>query len=234
MTRQPALTIATVRSDFTEKFGIPRQSGLVSSTTSRIVFEPEFRSPDFVRGIDGFSHLWLIWEFSANVAAGWSATVRPPRLGGDERVGVFASRAPFRPNAMGLSSVELLGVELDSHEGPVLTIGGADLLDGTPILDIKPYVPTDARTHIRAGYLDSRPRNPLAVEFDSAAAERIPEAQRQTLVEILSHDPRPAYQADPGRVYGMTYAGHDVKFTVEGETLTVTEIRDLPAPDSSV
>ncbi|MDO5494120.1 MAG: tRNA (N6-threonylcarbamoyladenosine(37)-N6)-methyltransferase TrmO [bacterium] len=216
--------IAHIRSDFPEKFGIPRASGLVPELRARIVFTPEFRRPEAVRGIEGFSHLWLIWLFSGNAEAGWSPTVRPPRLGGNERMGVFATRAPFRPNPIGLSAVELLGVDL-GPEGPVLTIGGADLMDGTPILDIKPYVPIDSIPHARGGFITGNPRDPLEVDLPPELASLLPEHARAALPGILAADPRPAYQVEPGRTYSMSYAGCEVDFRVDGTSLTVTGIR---------
>ena len=199
--------IAHIRSDFQTKFGIPRQSGLVPELRARIVFEPEFRIPEAVRGLEGFSYIWLIWQFSQSVREGWSPTVRPPRLGGNERRGVFATRSPFRPNPLGLSSVRLEKVELDRELGPVLYVSGADLLDGTPIYDIKPYAPyADAHPEALGGFTDQ------------------PEEKRPALLGVLAEDPRPAYQADPERVYGMAFARLEVKFTVSGDTLTVLAV----------
>ncbi len=216
--------VARMRSQFPEKFGIPRQSGLVEGLSGEIVFEPEFRDPQALRGLEGFSHLWLIWGFSANRREGWSATVRPPRLGGNQRMGVFATRSPFRPNPLGLSCVKLEGMALRSPEGPVLTVSGADLMDGTPIYDIKPYVPyADCRPEAAEGFAP-RPEGTLRVEFPPELLERVPPEDRQALEGVLSWDPRPHYQSDPRRLYGLAFAGLEVKFTVEGETLTVREV----------
>ena len=220
--------IARIRSDFPTKFGVPRQSGLVDSLRATVVFEPEYRNPDTLRGIEGFSHLWLIWQFHRAVREGWSPTVRPPRLGGNKRMGVFATRSPFRPNAIGLSSVRLEGVELRTPEGPVLHVAGADLMDGTPILDIKPYLPYgDCRPEATGGFTDDRARVLLEVEIPPQWLDLVPEDRRAALVGVLANDPRPSYQHDPARVYGMAFAGLDVRFTVDGNTLTVAEIRPL-------
>ena len=217
--------VARIRSDFPEKFGIPRQSGLVRTLTARVVFEPEFRDPAALRGIEGFSHLWLIWEFSQSAGRGWSPTVRPPRLGGNQRLGVFATRAPFRPNPLGLSCVELLGLERDRELGMVLVVAGADLMDGTPIYDIKPYVPyADAHPEASGGFADRIERRRLTVDFPPHLLEPVPEDKREGLTGVLAQDPRPAYQADPERVYGMAFAGLEVRFTVEGERLTVQDV----------
>ncbi|HZK05237.1 MAG TPA: tRNA (N6-threonylcarbamoyladenosine(37)-N6)-methyltransferase TrmO [Actinomycetaceae bacterium] len=216
--------VARIRSDFPAKFGIPRQSGLVPELTAHVVFEPEFRSPDLVRGIEGFSHLWLLWVFSEHIEEGWSPTVRPPRLGGNGRVGLFATRTPFRPNPIGLSAVELLKVE--SHpEGTILTVGGADLMDGTPIIDIKPYVPTDAIRGFRSGFVDSSPREPIAVEVPPELEARVPPQHRMALRGILAQDPHPAYQHDPARVYSMTFADFEVDFQVNDRRVRVVNIR---------
>ena len=220
--------IARIRSDFPTKFGVPRQSGLVDSLRATVVFEPEYRNPDALRGIEGFSHLWLIWQFHRAVREGWSPTVRPPRLGGNERMGVFATRSPFRPNAIGLSSVRLEGVELRTPQGPVLHVAGADLMDGTPILDIKPYLPYgDCRPEATGGFTDDRARVLLEVEIPPQWLALVPEDRREALAGVLSNDPRPSYQHDPARIYGMAFAGLDVRFTVDGNTLTVAEIRPL-------
>ena len=217
--------IARIRSDFTEKFGIPRQSGLVEALEARIVFEPEYRTPDAVRGMEGFSHIWLIWQFSRAVRANWSPTVRPPRLGGNERMGVFATRSPFRPNAIGLSCVKLERIEYSAELGPLLHVQGADLLDGTPIYDIKPYIPyADCHPDASAGFTAQTRMHHLNVECDPALWARVPEAEQEGLRGVLAHDPRPSYQHDPARVYGMEFAGLEVHFTVDGETLTVTDI----------
>ena len=214
--------IARIHSDFTTKFGIPRQSGLVPQLRAKIIFEPEFRIPEAVRGLEGFSHIWLIWQFSQAVREKWSPTVRPPRLGGNERLGVFATRSPYRPNALGLSSVGLEGVELDPELGPVLYVSGADLMDGTPIYDIKPYAPyADAHPEARGGFTDQVPRRRLTVDCPPELLDKVPEGKRAALLGVLAEDPRPAYQNDPERVYAMAFAGLDVKFRVSGGTLTV-------------
>ncbi|MDD5864544.1 MAG: tRNA (N6-threonylcarbamoyladenosine(37)-N6)-methyltransferase TrmO [Firmicutes bacterium] len=220
--------IARMRSDFPSKFGIPRQSGLVKELRSTIVFEPEFRNPDALRGIEGFSHLWLIWQFSEALRQGWSPTVRPPRLGGNTRMGVFATRSPFRPNNLGLSSVRLLGVETTKEYGTVLHVGGADLMDGTPIFDIKPYIPYgDSHPDAVGGFTDTAGEFILKVEFPDALLSHLPEEKRAAAIGVLSHDPRPSYQRTPGRVYGLTFAGFDIRFTVDGDTLTVTEVQRI-------
>lgn len=220
--------IARMRSDFATKFGIPRQSGLVEALRSTIVFEPEFRNPDALRGIEGFSHLWIIWQFSQAVRQGWSPTVRPPRLGGNTRMGVFATRSPFRPNNLGLSSVRLLGVETTIEFGTVLHVGGADLMDGTPIFDIKPYIPYgDCHPDAVGGFTDTAGEFLLKVVFPDELLSRLPEEKRAAAIGVLSHDPRPSYQRTPGRVYGLTFAGFDIRFTVDGDTLTVAEVRHV-------
>ena len=218
--------VARIRTDFATKFGIPRQSGLVPELRGEIVFEPEFRSADAVRGLEGFSRIWLLWHFSAAVRDGeaFSPTVRPPRLGGNVRVGVFATRSPFRPNRIGLSCVELERVETEGPEGPVLYVRGADLMDGTPILDIKPYVPyADAFPDASPGFT-SVPDRLLRCEIPPELLRRMPEDKRDALRAVLERDPRPSYQDDPERVYGFGFAGREVKFRVEGGVLTVTEI----------
>ena len=216
--------IARIHSDFPSKFGIPRQSGLVEALRARVVFEPEFRSEDALRGIEGFSHLWLIWQFSAAVRKTWSPTVRPPRLGGNTRMGVFATRSPFRPNALGLSCVGLEAVE-HTAEGPVLVVTGADLMDGTPIYDIKPYVPyADCHTEATGGFTADADEYLLAVDFPAPLLARVPVEKRQALVEVLRHDPRPSYQSDPERLYGFSFGGVEVRFTVAEKTLTVREV----------
>ncbi len=215
--------VAHMRSEFPEKFGIPRQSGLVEDLRGRVVFAPPYRNPDALRGIEGFTHLWLIWGFHRAERQGWSPTVRPPRLGGNTRMGVFATRSPFRPNGLGLSCVRLVGVELDTPEGPVLTVAGADLADGTPIYDIKPYIPyADCRPEAAEGF--APPPEPLAVDFPPNLLDRVPPERRAALAGVLAQDPRPHYQTDPDRVYGMSFAGLEVKFTVDGGTLTVREV----------
>lgn len=217
--------IAHIKSDFSEKFGIPRQSGLTKNL-SRIIFEEEFRNPDALRGIDGYSHLWLIWKFSESVREGWSPTVRPPRLGGNTRVGVFATRSPFRPNPLGLSSVELVGVEKTS-DGTTLLVRGADLLDGTPIYDIKPYLAfTDSHEDAVGGFSDSRLSYSLNVVFPDELKKHFSESELEILKELLAQDPRPAYIDDKGRIYGLAFAKKQVKFTVVNDTLTVISIEE--------
>ena len=217
--------IARMRSDFASKFGIPRQSGLVEELRSTIVFEPEYRNPDALRGIEEFSHLWLIWQFSEAVRQDWSPTVRPPRLGGNTRMGVFATRSPFRPNNLGLSSVRLLGVEQTKDFGMVLHVGGADLMDGTPIFDIKPYIPYgDCHMDATGGFTDRAGEFLLDVDFPRELLEKLPPDKREAAKAVLSHDPRPSYQRNEDRIYGMTFAGQDIRFTVREDTLTVTEV----------
>lgn len=225
--------IAYIRSDFQEKFGIPRQSGLVEALRAEVVFAPEYRVPEAVRGLEDFSHIWLIWEFSQARREGWSPTVRPPRLGGNRRLGVFATRAPFRPNALGLSAVRLEAVEPDTPRGPVLHVSGADLLDGTPIYDVKPYIPyADAIPEASGGFTDRVDRLLLAVDCPPDLLERVPPEKREALLAVLAQDPRPQYQDDPARVYGMSFAGLEVRFRVEGERLAVTEILQSRPPYS--
>ena len=220
--------IARMKSDFPTKFGIPRQSGLVEDLRSTIIFEPEFRNPDALRGIEGYSHLWLIWQFSEAVRGQWSPTVRPPRLGGNTRMGVFATRSPFRPNSLGLSSVRLLGVEKTEEFGTVLHVGGADLMDGTPIFDIKPYIPYgDCHTDATGGFTDTAGDFLLQVDFPSELLGKLPEGKRDAAMGVLSHDPRPSYQRKPGRVYGLTFAGFDIRFTVDADVLTVQSVEQI-------
>ena len=220
--------IARMKSDFPTKFGIPRQAGLVQELRSTIVFEPEYRDPEALRGIEDFSHLWLIWQFSAAVRPGWSPTVRPPRLGGNERMGVFATRSPFRPNYMGLSCVKLLGVEHTRDCGTVLHVGGADLMDGTPIFDIKPYIPySDCRPEATGGFTDRTGDFILKVDFPDSLLSKVTPEKREPLVGVLSHDPRPSYQNDPDRVYGLSFGGFDVKFRVKEDVLTVLDVIPL-------
>lgn len=220
--------IARMRSDFPTKFGIPRQSGLVESLHSTIIFEPEFRNSNALRGIEGYSHLWLIWQFSQAVQPNWSPTVRPPRLGGNVRMGVFATRSPFRPNSMGLSSVKLLGVEESKNYGTVIHVAGADLMDGTPIFDIKPYIPyCDCHPDASGGFTDHAGDFLLNVEFPQHLLEQLPKAKQAAAIGILTHDPRPSYQQDPDRVYGISFAGYDIRFIVQENTLYVKEIIKL-------
>ena len=217
--------IATMRSDFPTKFGLPRQSGLVNELESTIVFEPEFRNSDALRGIEGYSHLWIIWQFSQAVRQDWSPTVRPPRLGGNTRMGVFATRSPFRPNNLGLSCVKLIGIEHTEHEGTILRVAGADLMDGTPIFDIKPYIPySDSFPDALGGFTDSAEDFLLEVVFPDQLLQQLPEGKRQAAIGVLSHDPRPSYQRKPDRIYGLNFAGFDIRFTVENKTLTVREV----------
>ena len=217
--------IARIKSDFPTKFGIPRQSGLVDALRATVIFEPEFRNPDALRGIEDFSHLWLIWQFSEAVRTGWSPTVRPPRLGGNTRMGVFATRSPFRPNNLGLSSVRLLGVEQTASYGTVLHIGGADLMDGTPIFDIKPYIPYgDSHPEATGGFTDTAGDFLLEVDFPDALLRILPEEKRAAAMGVLEHDPRPSYQKDPARVYGLSFAGYNLRFRVEEKKLTVLSV----------
>lgn len=220
--------IARIESDFHTKFGIPRQAGLVEELTAKIVFEPEFRQEEALRGIEEYSHLWLIWQFSANADAPWSPTVRPPRLGGNTRVGVFATRSPFRPNSLGLSCVRLQRVEKDAARGLVLVVSGADLMNGTPIFDIKPYVPYSDCFPEAACAFATRPEATLQVTFEGETAALVPPDKLEALKGVLAYDPRPHYQNDPERVYGMEFAGMDVRFTVAEKMLTVREIVRLP------
>ena len=217
--------IAHIESDFPEKFGIPRQAGIVEELRARVVFETPYRDSEALRGIEGFSHLWLIWQFSECVRESWSPTVRPPRLGGNARMGVFATRSPFRPNALGLSCVRLLGVVRDADKGCVLEIAGADLMDGTPIFDVKPYVPyADCRPEASGGFAPDSGRT-LELDFPPEEEAKVPEDKRAALRGVLANDPRPRYQDDPGRVYSMSFAGMTVRFRVEGGVLRVTETK---------
>ena len=214
--------IAHIENDFSTKFGIPRQSGLVNSLRSRIVFAPEYRNPDAFRGLEDFSHVWLIWEFSQAVRQKWSPTVRPPRLGGNTRMGVFATRSPFRPNPIGLSSVQLEEVVLHGADAPYLVVSGADLMNGTPIYDIKPYLPhIDSHPDARGGFAVPAAEHRLKVVFPEQWLEKVPEQLRDGLTEVLAQDPRPSYQHDPERIYGFGFARLEVKFTVDGDVLTV-------------
>ncbi len=218
-------TIAHIHTDFPTKFGIPRQSGIVGSLQGHIVFEPEYRNAEAVRGLEEFSHIWLLWEFSEAVRDGWSPTVRPPRLGGNARKGVFATRSPFRPNPIGLSSVKLERVELDPQLGPILYVSGADLMDGTPIYDIKPYIAyTDSHPDAISGFANIPAEYLLEVVFPEDLLQQVPEHQRESLIEVLAHDPRPQYHDDPERVYGMAFGGMEVKFKVDGRALSVVSV----------
>ncbi len=224
-TNPPMKIIARIHTDFATKFGVPRQAGLVDELRATIVFEPEYRNPDALRGIEGFSHIWLIWQFSRAVRETWSPTVRPPRLGGNTRMGVFATRSPFRPNAIGLSSVRLVGVWQEPGLGTVLEVSGADLMDGTPIYDIKPYLAyTDSHPEATGGFTDPHGWRKLTVEFPRPLLGRIPHQQQRALIGVLEQDPRPSYQKDGGRVYGLTFAGWNVRFTVNQGVLTVVEV----------
>ena len=220
--------IAHIRSDFPTKFGIPRQSGLVQELQSTIVFEPEFRNPDALRGLDGFSHIWLIWQFSEAIREEWSPTVRPPRLGGNTRLGVFATRSPFRPNAIGLSCVRFCGLENTKEHGTVIHVSGADLMNGTPILDIKPYIPyADMQPDAVGGFTDTALDFLLEVDFPEPLLALLPKEKRQAAYNVLTHDPRPSYQKDPERIYGLPFAGFDIRFRVSGGILHVLEVNLL-------
>jgi tRNA-Thr(GGU) m(6)t(6)A37 methyltransferase TsaA len=218
--------IAYIENDFTEKFGIPRQSGLADAE-SKIIFLPKYRNPDALRGIEGFSHLWILWQFSQAIRKDWSPTVRPPRLGGNTRMGVFATRSPFRPNSIGLSSVRLLRKESSSEDGTYLVISGADLMNGTPIYDIKPYLAyTDSHPEALGGFAEDAPCDRLKVVFQGDLERQITEKKKAELIQILSQDPRPRYQHSPDRVYAMAYGRKDVLFTISDGVVTVTEIRN--------
>lgn len=222
--------IAHIRSDFAEKFGVPRQSGLVESLEADILFEPAYRDPDALRGLEGFSHLWLIWVFDRAVRERWSPTVRPPRLGGNVRMGVFATRSPFRPNPIALSCVKLAAIR-QTDDGPVLRVTGADLVDGTPILDIKPYIPyADSHPDALGGFAAVPAGETLTVDIPPTLLEQVPPDRREALRGVLAQDPRPHYQKDPTRVYGFPFAGLEVRFTVDGTQLTVREIRPVRQP----
>ena len=218
--------IAHIHCDFKVKFGIPRQSGLIDSVRARIVFLPEYRNPDALRGLEGYSHLWLLWQFSEAVRSEWSPTVRPPRLGGNKRMGVFASRSPFRPNPIGLSSVKIVSIELNTNKGPIIEVAGADLLDGTPIYDIKPYLAyTDSHPEAASGFALTSDAPKLEVEISDELLNKIPSELRQSAIDILAEDPRPGYQDDPSRVYTMQYSTFEICFKVKENRLTVTEIK---------
>lgn len=220
--------VARIRNDFPSKFGLPRQSGMICTLESTIEFEPAFRNPDMLRGLDGISHLWLIWGFSKNMHASWSPTVRPPRLGGNTRMGVFATRSPFRPNPLGLSCVELKSINLATPSAPTLTVIGADLMDGTPIYDIKPYLPyADSIPFAEGGFAHDAPDTVLSLEFPALWLSMIPPEKQATLMAVLTGDPRPAYQDDPERVYGFSYGGFDIRFQVNGSRLIVVEVVKL-------
>lgn len=221
----PMKIVARIHTDFPSKFGIPRQSGLVEELQGTVVFEPEYRNPDALRGLEDFSHLWLLWHFSEARRAKWSPTVRPPRLGGNTRMGVFATRSPFRPNAIGLSCVALKAIRKTAEHGTVLIVAGADLMDGTPIFDIKPYIAyADCRPNASGGFTEQAGEFLLEVEVPTELLSRVPEEKRAALLTILSHDPRPSYQDSPERVYGMAFGGLDVRFQVKNGMLRVVEI----------
>lgn len=221
-------TIAHIQSGFPEKFGIPRQSGLVESLKATLIFEPAYRNPDALRGLEDYSHIWLIWGFSESIREQWSPTVRPPRLGGNQRMGVFATRSPYRPNPVGLSCVRLDGISISSEYGPMLHIAGADLLDGTPVFDIKPYLPyADSHPEAEGGFGSRHSGYSLKVDCPPACRELIPEQYRAALLEILAQDPRPSYQDDPLRIYGMKYAGMNVRFYVENDVLHICAVERL-------
>jgi len=217
--------IAHIRTDLVTKFGIPRQSGLVNALKGVIVLEPEYRSPDALRGLEEFSHIWIIWKFSESIRDTWSPTVRPPRLGGNKKVGVFATRSPFRPNGIGLSSVKLDGIELHKDMGPILHVSGIDLLDNTPIYDIKPYLPyTDNHPEAVGGFAESVKEHKLEVKFPYELLSQIPKEKREAILGVLEQDPRPSYQNDPNRIYGLEFAGFDIRFTVQDTVLSVCMI----------
>lgn len=217
--------IARIQTDFPSKFGVPRQSGIIAALQGRIVFEPEYRNIEAVRGLEDFSHIWLLWQFSGDVRDTWSPTVRPPRLGGNVRKGVFATRSPFRPNPIGLSSVKLEQIEINPKLGPILHVSGADLMDGTPIYDIKPYIAyTDSHPEAVSGFASTPAEYLLEVDFPKELLNKVPVNQRESLIKVLAHDPRPQYQNAPERVYGLAFGGMEVKFRVEEKRLTVLEI----------
>lgn len=217
--------IAHIHTDFPDKFGIPRQSGLVESLQGTIIFEPEYRNPEILRRLEEFSHIWLLWKFSKSNREHWSATVKPPRLGGKKRVGVFATRSPFRPNDIGLSCVKLEKIELDEKVGPIILVSGVDLLDMTPIYDIKPYIPfTDCKPEASEGYTRETKMHELEVIFPQNLLERYPPEKREAVIGILAQDPRPTYVQDPNRIYGVAFAGFDIKFQVDKNRLTVCDV----------
>ncbi len=222
----PMRIIAHIRNHFPEKFGIPRQSGLVDSVHATIVFEPEYRNPDAFRGLEGYSHIWLLWQFSEAIREEWAPTVRPPRLGGNKRMGVFATRSPFRPNPIGLSSVRIIKIDLHTPEGPVIHVAGADLLDGTPIYDVKPYLPyTDSHPDARGGFGFTPGEGTVNVNISEELLQKIPAALRESALDLLREDPRPGYQHDPDRIYHMMYADFEIHFTVSEKELTVIDIQ---------
>lgn len=224
-TQPPLKVIARIQSDFPTKFGIPRQSGLIDALKSTIVFEPAYRNVDALRGLEGYSHIWLIWQFSETVKENWCPTVRPPRLGGNKKMGVFASRSPFRPNAIGISSVKLDKIQLEGPQGPLLFVSGADLMHGTPIYDIKPYLPyVDCHPDATGGFALQSKEGALTVDFPQQLRQLMPQENLEPLLEVLAQDPRPSYQNTPDRVYGFEFAGFEVRFTVEDNLLTVKEL----------
>lgn len=228
-------TIARIHTNFPAKFGVPRQSGVISSLKGTVVFEPAYRNPDAVRGLEEFSHLWLLWEFSEAKREAWSPTVRPPRLGGNVRKGVFATRSPFRPNPIGLSSVKLDRVEMDPELGPVLHVSGIDMMDGTPIYDIKPYIVyTDSHPEAVSGFATQPADYLLEVDFPDELLQQVPEDLRESLIEVLAHDPRPQYHDDPEKVYGMAFGGMEVKFKVRDLRLTVLAVHEKDKPKKSL
>lgn len=220
--------IARIHTGFPTKFGVPRQSGLVEALKGKIIFEPEYRNVDALRGLEDFSHLWLIWQFSEAVRDNWSPTVRPPRLGGNTRIGVFATRSPFRPNAMGLSCVKLESIDLHTPQGPVINVSGIDMMDNTPIFDIKPYIPyADCKTEAQGGFVERLEDKELQVDFPEKMLSQIPKEHREAIIGALAEDPRPSYQKDPERIYGLNYAGFDVRFTVRDRLLSVCQVIKL-------
>ena len=220
--------IGHIHTDFPSKFGIPRQSGLVETLKATITFEPEFRNPEAFRGLEEFSHIWLLWKFSKSEKSNWSATVKPPRLGGKKRMGVFATRSPYRPNDIGLSSVKLENIVFDEKLGPILYVAGADLMDGTPIYDIKPYIAyTDSHPDATEGFAGAVKEKELVVEFPEELLKQYPEEKQEAIIGVLKQDPRPAYDTDETRVYGVEFAGFDVRFVVKENYLTVKELVKL-------
>ena len=220
--------IAHIKSDFSSKFGIPRQSGLVDELEAKIIFEPQYRIPEAFRGLEGYSHIWILWQFSECADKEWSPTVRPPRLGGNRRMGVFASRSPFRPNSIGLSCVKLISIDETEDNGVVLSVSGADLLDGTPIIDIKPYLPyVDSHPEASGGFALQEKEGSLEIDFPSELLAIIPKDKQEALTAVLKQDPRPQYQSDPERIYGLEFAGYDVRFKISDNLLTVVEIEKI-------
>lgn len=220
--------IAHIKTDFSSKFGIPRQSGLVDELEAKIIFEPQYRIPEAFRGLEGYSHVWLLWQFSECADKEWSPTVRPPRLGGNKRMGVFASRSPFRPNSIGLSCVKLISIDETEENGTVLTVSGADLLDGTPIIDVKPYLPyVDSHPEASGGFALQEKEGSLDVVFPTELLSDIPADKQEALKAVLKQDPRPQYQNDPERIYGLEFAGYDVRFKVKENLLSVVEVEKI-------